>query len=450
MSKNITSSIKFGPAMYKVFRNIPNSPWNALCEFIDNSIQANLDSKSEKPFIIEIDITDNTIIITDNGPGFSEINLQKGLEPARIPEDRSQLNEFGMGMKLAALYFGDRYSIETSNGNGYQYKLTFDLQDVVQHELTEIPIIQKNYDGESYTRITIEKLATSTKININLHLNQIITKLSEVYSFFISEKNIILKINNTILTVPEIQVLVAPWYENENGQPISWIQNFEIYNGEYGITGYVALRDPMNNANRGFKLIRRGRVVDGIQNDVKPAGIFGSNGSHLSKRLIGNVFLHGFGISFNKSDILNNNELENLWDLLKVDLNKREFSILKQGQHYRIGKPKEESTNINRSNITLPMIKSTPKLEQSSTNQLIEIFPFYIGTLKFDIRKGVSTGKFIQSENPYIVLWSDFFTLVNTMNKVIKVLKIFFSNTKTEIDQQTIIKLIDLLWPYLK
>ena len=126
MKKNLTSSIKFGPAMYTVFRNIPNSPWNALCEFVDNSIQACLDSKSDKQFNIDITITDNSITVTDNGPGFSEDDLKSGLEPARIPKDRDQLNEFGMGMKLASLYFGDRYSIETTNGNGNLYELKFD------------------------------------------------------------------------------------------------------------------------------------------------------------------------------------------------------------------------------------------------------------------------------------------------------------------------------------
>ena len=438
--------------MYKVFRNIPNSPWNALCEFIDNSIQAYLDSNLDYPFHIDIVISEDSMIIFDNGPGFSENNLKTGLEPARIPESPNQLNEFGMGMKLAALYFGDCYSIETSNGNGYCYELKFDLNDVVNQGLTEIEILSKPYNGETFTRIKIEKLSSSTKININLHLNQIIAKLSEVYSVFISNNKFGIRINNHLLTVPEIQILVAPWYEDENGPLISWIQNFEIFKNGFGISGYVALRDPMNNANRGFKLIRRGRVVDGIQNDVKPYVIFGSNGTHLSKRLIGNIVLHGFGISFNKTDILDHDELDALWELLKEDLKLREFSILKQGQNYRTNKPKEKDKdqNIRQSNITLPLINSTGSLPKKSTADVMEVFTLFIDNLKINIQKGTNTGKFIQNENPVIILRADFFTQDTTRNKVIQIIQIFSANTNTELNQQTIIKLIEQLWPHLK
>jgi anti-sigma regulatory factor (Ser/Thr protein kinase) len=120
--------------MYKVFRNIPNTPWNALCEFIDNSIQAILDSNISGFHDIEIDISNDSIIIRDSGPGFSNDDLASGLEPARVPENRTQLNEFGMGMKLASLYFGDSYSIETSQGNSLESILTFDLDEVVEKE----------------------------------------------------------------------------------------------------------------------------------------------------------------------------------------------------------------------------------------------------------------------------------------------------------------------------
>ena len=57
MEKIIKSSIKFGPAMYRVFRNIPNTAYNALCEFVDNSIQACLDYNPDQPYKIEIIIT---------------------------------------------------------------------------------------------------------------------------------------------------------------------------------------------------------------------------------------------------------------------------------------------------------------------------------------------------------------------------------------------------------
>ncbi len=438
--------------MYRVFRNIPNSSWNALCEFVDNSIQACLDSNADYPFKIDITITNNSIRIFDNGPGFSENDLNSGLEPARIPKDKNQLNEFGMGMKLAALYFGDRYTIETSNGNGKIHEIKFDLDEVIENELIEIPVIQKTHEGSSFTLLTIDKLSVQTKINVELHLNQIISKLSEVYSVFISDKNFTIRINDIPLTVPEVPILIAPWWKNENGPKMHWIYNFEIIHGDFGISGFVALRDPMNSANRGFKLIRRGRVVDGIQNDVKPHIIFGSPGSHLSKRLIGNIHLHGFGISFNKAEILNNNELETLWGMLKNELNLCEFPILDQGRNYRIGKLKTEESKNNDVLSPPPITNSNPKQQLiiEPSDKLTENFPLQIGAIGFTIQKGTNTGKFIQSENPNVVFRADFFTSETTRNKVIQILQIFISSTNTSLTQPTIIKLIDMLWPHLK
>jgi hypothetical protein len=449
MAKIIKSSIKFGPAMYRMFRHIPNTAWNALCEFVDNSIQACLDSINQ-PYIIEIVINNNSITIYDNGPGFSENDLESGLEPARIPKDKNQLNEFGMGMKLAALYFGDRYCIETSNGEGFQYELKFDLDEVVQDELLEIPIIQKTHVGSSFTRVTIDKLSTDTKINVDLHLTQIISKLSEVYSFFINENKFIIKVNNHSLTVSEIPILIAPWWKNENDEKRSWVREFNLQHGVFGISGQVALRDPMNNANRGFKLIRRGRVVDGIQKDVKPHVIFGSPGSHLSKRLIGNIHLHGFGISFNKADILNNNELETLWGMLKNELNTDEFPILDQGRNYRIGKLKTEDPQINNTLIRTTLTNTKLTSLQTSSHELIESFTLQIGQIAFTVQKGTSNGKFVQSENPIVIFRADFFTSETIRNKVIQILHIFYLNTNNELDKSTIVKLIDLLWPLLK
>lgn len=450
MGMNKTSSIKFGPSMYKVFRNIPNTAWNALCEFIDNSIQAILDSGSNGSHDIVIDISNTSITVTDYGPGFSDDDLSSGLEPARIPENRSQLNEFGMGMKLAALYFGDRYSIQTSTGNSVKSLLCFDLDEVVNRELTEIPIKQEPYTGESFTSITIEKLSSQTRINVDLELEQIKQQISQVYSVFISEGRFRIIINGFVLSVPEISILNAPWWKEPDGKNKTWIEHFEIKNGQFGISGYVALRDPMSSANRGFKLVRRGRVVDGIKSNVKPHILFGTAGSHLSKRLTGQIILHGFGISFNKSELLNTAELDALWKRLKEHLNSKEYSILSQGKEYRL--PKKERTVKGGNTNPIPGPSSMP-IAQPVANEpknAIEIFNLKIGSCEVNVHKGVNVGKFIQGEHPKIILRSDFFNLPVTRKKVLDILQTFELNTDATLDEVTIIKLIDLLWPVLK
>lgn len=436
--------------MYKVFRNIPNTPWNALCEFIDNSIQAILDSNISGVHDIEIDISNDSIIIWDSGPGFSEDDLASGLEPARIPENRTQLNEFGMGMKLASLYFGDSYSIETSQGNSLESILKFDLDEVVENELTEIPIIQRPYSGSSYTKIKIEKLSDETRINVDLELSRIKEQISQVYSVFIAEGKFRITLNGFALSVPEVPILNAPWFKDVNGPNIPWIEHFEITHGAFGISGYVALRDPMSSTNRGFKLVRRGRVVDGIETNVKPHVLFGTPGSHLSKRLIGQVTLHGFGIAFNKSELLNTAELEELWVKLKTQLSSKKKSILIQGKEYRLPKKEKSSTQDDSIKPTAPFkipVVHTPVGESKNS---IETFNLRVGSLETEIYKGTSVGKFVQNEEPKIILRSDFFSDQLTRSKVIDVIQTFYLNTDASIDNRKLIQLIDLLWIVLK
>ena len=450
METNKYSSIQFRPTMYRVFRNIPNTPWNALCEFIDNSIQAALNSNLQGQQEIAIKISNDSIVIKDQGPGFSENDLASGLEPARIPEDRTQLNEFGMGMKLAALYFGDRYKIESSNGNSLKSTLIFDLDEVTKSELTQIPIKQEPYSGKPFTCITIEKISNDTRIDIGLDLEKIKRQIAEVYTVFINDGSFRIVVNDFALTVPEISVLEAPWYKDINGPQKLWLENFSIESGEFGISGYVALRDPMSSANRGFKLVRRGRVVDGINSNVKPHIIFGTPGSHLSKRLTGMIHLKGFGISFNKTELLNNADLEKCWGQLKTYLNSLEQSILKQGKEFRLPKKSRISTGQNdkviSTAIKVPVTKPNPKVESKK----IQLFNLKIGSFDEQIYMGTTNGKFIQSVDPKIILRSDFFSSAHTRSKLIEVLQTFHLNTNADLDRSTLIKLIDLLWLVLK
>src|SRR5210317_307568 len=116
-------SIGHKPGTYNVYRNLSNTPWRALAEYVDNSLQSfenNLtDIKKSDGIntkcIVEIIIEpDHQIIIRDNAGGISEKDFERAFEPAHRPADNSGLSEFGMGLKVASIWLADNYEVRTT------------------------------------------------------------------------------------------------------------------------------------------------------------------------------------------------------------------------------------------------------------------------------------------------------------------------------------------------
>ncbi len=115
-------SVSLDQNVYNAFRNLQYKYWYAMGEFVDNAIQSYLDNKialselyakENTSFFIKIDIEPNYIRVFDNAAGISYLNFLKAFKPGKIPENREGLNEFGMGMKVAAVWFSDIYRVRS-------------------------------------------------------------------------------------------------------------------------------------------------------------------------------------------------------------------------------------------------------------------------------------------------------------------------------------------------
>ena len=74
-------SIATKPLVYSTFRYIANTAWNALAEYVDNSLQSFIAHKEKLSQIneggklrVDIHIDDNEITITDNAWGIEADN----------------------------------------------------------------------------------------------------------------------------------------------------------------------------------------------------------------------------------------------------------------------------------------------------------------------------------------------------------------------------------------
>jgi hypothetical protein len=445
-------SIATKPAIYKIFRSLPNTHWNCISEFIDNSLSAWLNSPTDSNCLVIISIDKKQITIEDNGPGISAADFHRAFEPANTPINNASLNEFGMGLKTASLYLGNNYKVQTQRKDSLLHEIFFDLDVVTEFNLTELEVITNERDQNklSFTKITISNLNSETAPDPVFDLEQIKYYLSKIYKKAISTYATII-VNGEKLKEKETNYLIAPWYQDFNSSQIIWHTTVNCEYQHFKIKGFVSLLSELSDFESGLLLFRRGRVVVGMKERCKPKILFSNPGSHLYKRLYGELELEGFNISMSKDKILEDSVLNIIFDKIKKFLDSQEMSLLEQGKEFRINKfnifknAENEQKNSKPLEIpqTLNTIKKDPELTTYHNGKKLVI----IGEFKFHFIEGKKEGTLIQAitnENQ-ITIRSDFFLLEARYKCAIELLRLF-PDTKMP---HEIIQKLDTIWQIL-
>ena len=350
-----TVSIKIPPNVYGAFRQLPNKVWFALAEFVDNSIQSYIDNKDHlrrinKNFVLEVTIMVNkeedTIYIGDNAAGIGVNNYWRAFEPANIPTDNTGLNEYGMGMKTAAIWLADEWKVVTKAIGETQEKTTVFNLDKVINEQKEVLIVENKSKpkNEHYTYLFLKGLSVNApKSQQN---NKIKSHLTSIYRKFIRSGELKLYFNeDKPLKYEPPSILKAPFWKDTEGPSVLWKKEINLKLGKYSAKGFVGLLEIMSTSEKnGISLFRRGRVIEGSHNDkYRPKALCGDVGSPQYKRVFGELELEGFGVSFNKGSFVETDFLEALMDAIKMELTHKDFNLLNQGQKYTKPKTKVEA-----------------------------------------------------------------------------------------------------------
>lgn len=350
--KNNKVSIATKPLVYSAFRHINNKVWCALGEYVDNSIQSFDDNRKilskinpDGKLKVDIMISEDKIVITDNAFGIPENKYEKAFELANLPLDNSGLNEFGMGMKVSSIWLSNVWEVETkAYGENLRKIMKFDVNEVVEKQETLLPITEKLAPAnEHYTKITLTELSPNAPKKGQMHT--IKKHLESIYSMYILKGILILTINGEVLKYTPLEVLNAPYYKEKDGKPIKWKFPIKFVAGKYSVNGYIGLLNKMSTSvDNGFLLFRRGRVIGTSYDDrYRPEILCGQVGSPLYKRLFGELHLEGFSVSFTKNSFQEDDDLEAFIEMLKDKLDKDlSYNIFAQGQHYRLPVSKEE------------------------------------------------------------------------------------------------------------
>ena len=385
MASNV--SIATRPLVYSAFRYISNKPWNALAEYIDNSLQSYLNHRDilaplnydgKLNVEINIDVDNDVITIKDDAFGIEEANYGRAFELANIPLDADGLNEFGMGMKVSSIWLSDFWKVESSAyGEKVKKTFTFDLNEVVTNEETELPVLEESTDeSDHYTIVTLNKL-TQNKPG-NRTIPYVKKHLASIYTKFIREGILNLVVNGEVMQYEEPSCLNAPYYKTPNAKPILWKR--EVYfeapqpngKGKYVAKGFIGLLETMSTNNEnGFLLFRRDRVI-GTSYDEKyrPEELCGQVGSPRYKRVYGELYLEGFDVSFTKNSFQEDEDLKAFIELFKEDImGTPDFDLFGQAQHYIKPKTLQQKTDVGKTLIKkLAQDFSKPIKVTSNTN----------------------------------------------------------------------------------
>lgn len=268
-------NIRPGVSVLSVLRHLNYSPWFALAEFVDNSLQSYIETKSKIHSIhgpawklkvsIDIDMSHpGRITIRDNAAGIAADAFPHAFRPAVVPPDRTGLSEFGMGMKSTACWFAPKWQVRTKAlGEAVERAIRFDIATIVRDEREELDIDERPAVlNDDFTEVALDELHN---IPIGRTLGKIKDHLTDIYRVFLRDDALDLRLNGESLSYEEPPVLTAPFYKEPSGPDRVWRKEIEFEFGHgLSVKGFAALRDPGNYARSGFALFRRGRIIRGV------------------------------------------------------------------------------------------------------------------------------------------------------------------------------------------
>lgn len=340
--------------MLSVLRHLNYKAWFAMAEFIDNALQSSISNSDRlkelhgEDYRLCVDIKIDTagpgqILVTDNAAGISGADFPRAFRAAQIPEDRSGLSEFGMGMKSAACWFAETWSVRTKAlGESVERTISFDIRSIVENKIQSLETtLREVQDSSHYTIVTLRGLH---HIPQGRTVGKIRDHLSSIYRVFLREGRLVIRLNGDLLSYQTPAILrsvryISPGIQEEDSSDnlFVWRKDVLLDFGEgQKVRGFAALREVGSTPLAGFALFRRGRLIEGSFDETyRPSYIFKNTNSYPYQRLFGELHVEGFEVSHTK-DGFRWEEYEDIFlEHLKEEIEKGPLNLLLQAENYR-------------------------------------------------------------------------------------------------------------------
>jgi len=292
-----------GPEVITSYRRLDYSPWHAIAEFVDNSTQSYFDNrdvldrhmKDEDDKILTVSVVydraDDLLRVVDNAMGMSRSDLSHALHVARPPVNTNGRSKYGMGMKTAACWLGDQWTIKTKKlGESVEHRVSIDVNKVADKQADGVvykPVPKAN--DKHYTIIEITAMNRSFQ---GRTLGKIGDFLRSMYRSDLRRGILRLEWRGQVLTWDSMEdrLLIG-----SDGRKYRKEFTFDV--DDKTVKGWVGILNPGTRADAGFSILQAERVVRGWPDAWRPSSLYGQfQGSNdlVNQRLVGEVYLDGF------------------------------------------------------------------------------------------------------------------------------------------------------------
>lgn len=299
-----------------VFSRLNYKAWYAIGEFVDNSTQSFYSHQEElKQHGVEdveiniyYDAEQDILTITDTAFGMERDDFARAVKVDSPPENKSGRNEFGMGLKTAASWFGNIWSVQsTQYGSPNQYFTEINIPEMREKNINTVTIHRSQVDPSTHgTSIVIRDI--TKKIGSGRTKGKIVELLKSMYRRDLDTGVVHINYDGDPLYYEEYSCL--KFRDKVWRKPVDF--SFEFDGNPHHVVGFVGILAKGGGFDRaGFALFRRNRVViGGDEYNYKPTEIFGQIQSQVSLRLFGELDLDDFPINQAKDGFVWDDGLE--------------------------------------------------------------------------------------------------------------------------------------------
>ena len=303
--------IKFGHQNFANYKRLAYKWWFALAEFVDNATQSYADHSAEldpvyahehERFTVIIATGQDFVRIRDNAMGMALEDLERAMVVGVPPADVSGRSRYGLGMKTAACWIGDKWRIVTTKlGDPREFTIEVDVNEIVRGNVALLPGTRDVDASEHYTFIEVSAHHRPLR---GRTIGKVKEYLQSIYRRDISRGSMILLYNDAELEWRGFAQ--QDFLKRRDGTVHKKDFIFEIDSTPKKVVlGWVGVLEKGSRRKAGFSILHRDRLIKGWPDSWRPEKIFGPGGRNdlINQRVVGEINLEDFEVSHTKDEI---------------------------------------------------------------------------------------------------------------------------------------------------